>query len=238
MLRPRSNVFGVDWRRMMCSFGALSLAGLGITLVSSTLAAAANRQTTILVTTKESSMVGRYLATANGYTLYTFSLDTRTTSACNGSCAKLWPPVLVNRGVKLSKVTHGLPSSRIGEIRRSNGTLQLTYEGKPLYRFEGDKAPGQLTGQGFEHVWFVAVVSPAPSAAALATSPTTAPAPSPAASSTNSNSGSTSSNSPAATSPPPTSPLPTSPPTTSPPTTSPPATSPPTTTQPPGGYGY
>ena len=235
MFRSRSNALGRQ-RPTRHLARVVLLATLALGVAASTAGIAAGTPTSILVIAKKGASGGLYLATARGFTLYTFSLDTRSKSACTGACAKLWPPVLVKKGTPLSKIEHGLKASRLGEIRRSDGTLQLTYEGKPLYRFAGDKLPGQRKGQGFERVWSVALVTPAAASAPIVTAPTSAPTTAPAAASTPP--ASSGSGSPPATSPQPTSPPPTSPPPTSPPTTAPPPTTPPTTQPPGGGYGY
>jgi predicted lipoprotein with Yx(FWY)xxD motif len=236
MSRSRCNALDVRRGRRVSSLAAATLvATVGLIYSTAVAAVATGRPSTLLVATKDAAPVGPYLVAANGYTLYTFALDTKSRSACNGVCAKLWPPVLVKKGTALSRIEHGLKSSRLGEIKRSNGTLQLTYEGRPLYRFAGDKAPGQRRGQGFEHVWSVALVTPAPTTPSAATAPTSAPAAPPSSTPTTSAPVSSSSSG----SPPPTSPPVTSPPPTTPPTTAPPTPTTPPTTQPPGGgYGY
>jgi predicted lipoprotein with Yx(FWY)xxD motif len=208
---------------------ALTLA-LGAQAVSVAGASATNHAV-VLVSTVKSTTLGSYLVTTKGLTLYTFSLDTRTKSACTGLCAAEWPPLLAPKGAKLSSLVHGVKPSRLGEVKRSNGKLQLTYEGKPLYRFAGDRSAGQMTGQGFDKVWFVALVSPAAVTATPNVAPVTTPAPLPTStgsSGAHSSSGSSSGSS---------NPTPTQPPTTTP-------------TQPPpnlggggsggggGGYGY
>jgi predicted lipoprotein with Yx(FWY)xxD motif len=42
----------------------------------------------------------------------------------------------------------GLTASKFTTITRSHGTKQLAYNGKPLYTFASDSAPGDTTGQG------------------------------------------------------------------------------------------
>jgi predicted lipoprotein with Yx(FWY)xxD motif len=82
----------------------------------------------------------RVLTNAKGFTLYWFAPDTPTTSKCYGSCAAYWPPVTGS-----VTAAPGVPG-RIGTIKRSDGSHQLTYNGRPLYTYIGDTAPGQARG--------------------------------------------------------------------------------------------
>ena len=82
------------------------------------------------------------LTNAKGFTLYWFAPDTSTTSKCNGSCAGYWPPVpgpaTAGPGV----------TGKLATIKRSDGSVQATYNGHPLYTYIADTAPGQATGNG------------------------------------------------------------------------------------------
>ena len=80
------------------------------------------------------------LTNAAGFTLYSFAPDTPATSKCYGSCAAYWPPV-----TGAAAASAGVPG-RVGTIRRTDGTEQLTYNGHPLYTYIGDSAPGQARG--------------------------------------------------------------------------------------------
>ena len=80
------------------------------------------------------------LTTAKGLTLYSFAPDTPATSKCYGSCAVYWPPV-----TGTAAASPGVPG-RVGTIKRTDGTTQLTYNGHPLYTYIGDTAPGQARG--------------------------------------------------------------------------------------------
>jgi predicted lipoprotein with Yx(FWY)xxD motif len=80
------------------------------------------------------------LTNAKGFTLYSFAPDTPATSKCYGSCAAYWPPV-----TGPAAASPGVPG-RVGTIRRTDGTEQLTYNGHPLYTYVGDSAPGQARG--------------------------------------------------------------------------------------------
>jgi predicted lipoprotein with Yx(FWY)xxD motif len=82
------------------------------------------------------------LANTKGLTLYSFAPDTATTSACYGTCAAYWPPVsgpaIAGPGV----------TGTLSTIKRSDGSLQATYDGHPLYTYIGDSAAGQVNGNG------------------------------------------------------------------------------------------
>jgi len=80
------------------------------------------------------------LTNAKGFTLYSFATDTPATSKCYGSCAAYWPPV-----TGTAAAGQGLPG-RVGTIKRTDGSEQLTYNGHPLYTYIGDTAPGQARG--------------------------------------------------------------------------------------------
>ena len=88
--------------------------------------------------------IGTVLTNAQGYTLYWFSIDTPTASKCNGSCTTFWPPV---KGPISAASGVSLPG-KLGTIKRSDGVVQATYDGHPLYVYSGDKAPGQTNGNG------------------------------------------------------------------------------------------
>jgi predicted lipoprotein with Yx(FWY)xxD motif len=95
--------------------------------------------------------VGDYLVSSNGFTLYTFAQDVGGTSACNGDCAAKWPPLLESN----LSLPSGVGGS-LGTVARADGQRQVTYEGKPLYFFANDKAPGDTNGHGVGSVWFAA----------------------------------------------------------------------------------
>ena len=107
------------------------------------------------------------LTNAGGFTLYWFAPDTTTKSNCNGGCAKIWPPV------KGPVTAEAVVTGTLGTITRSDGTVQATYNGHPLYTYTADTAPGQANGNGVNAsggVWHEVTLSGGPAPASSQTS--------------------------------------------------------------------
>lgn len=90
----------------------------------------------------------------DGLTLYTFAHDDDGESTCYDACAEEWPPLIVEQGSQPA-VGEGVPG-QVGTVAREDGSLQVTYNGWPLYYYHEDEQPGQANGQGEESVWFAA----------------------------------------------------------------------------------
>lgn len=88
---------------------------------------------------------------SNGFTLYLFTPDPPAETTCLDACAALWPPL---EGDGAVDVGEGLDSSRFALISRPDGTMQVTFDDKPLYFYAPD-TPGSADGQGIGDVWFV-----------------------------------------------------------------------------------
>jgi len=109
------------------------------------------------------TVIGRLLVEADsGLTLYTFESDPAGVSTCAGSCLVVWPPLLAS-SAQLAQLNAmqaaALPYTLLdglGIIERSDQSLQFTFNGSPLYRFEGDAAEGDINGEGQGDVWFSA----------------------------------------------------------------------------------
>lgn len=101
--------------------------------------------------------IGVVLQAPNGLTLYRFTTEKNGTIACTGDCATTWPPLLAESG-KVPAASQDLAGS-LGTVERPDGTMQVTFKGKPLYTFAGDSEPGQANGQGLGGVWFAVTVS-------------------------------------------------------------------------------
>lgn len=99
--------------------------------------------------------LGQILVDGKGMTVYLFVADTGTASTCYGSCATIWPPVLTTGAPQAGT---GADDSLLGTTTRTDGKVEVTYAGHPLYYFVKDKQPGDTTGQGvngFGALWWV-----------------------------------------------------------------------------------
>jgi len=105
------------------------------------------------------------LTDANGMTLYTFGSDTAgaTTSACTGACAHAWPALTANGAATAGQGVTGTLTTISGG--------QVSWNGHPLYRWIGDKKPGDTTGDGINGFQIAKVT------ASSGTGPTTTAAP-------------------------------------------------------------
>jgi predicted lipoprotein with Yx(FWY)xxD motif len=98
--------------------------------------------------------LGLVLTDSQGLVLYGFEGDSGTQSACYGRCAEVWPPLTTEGPPQPS---NGAAASKLGTIKRSDGTMQVTFAGQPLYTYVADKKPGEANGDGrssFGGSWF------------------------------------------------------------------------------------
>jgi predicted lipoprotein with Yx(FWY)xxD motif len=104
-----------------------------------------------------SSTLGTILVDARGNTLYYFANDIPGSGAstCTAQCAVVWP--VFSAGT--IQVSSPLDAADFGTITRADGTNQTAYMGRPLYYFAGDAKPGDVNGEGFNSLWYVANVS-------------------------------------------------------------------------------
>lgn len=140
---------------------AAALAGAATALalaasVAGALPAAVHAQDEPLTLATVTDDLGTYLVDGGGMTLYVFTRDvTPGVSVCAGPCAENWPPVTVGAEGEI-RADEGV-TGVVGRAARADGTLQVTYDGRPLYLWVNDEAPGDTTGQGVGGVWFVAM---------------------------------------------------------------------------------
>lgn len=90
--------------------------------------------------------LGKILVDSKGFTLYDFHKDKGGKSACYGACAGTWPPLTTSGA---PKAMSGAEASKLGTTKRSDGTVQVTYAGYPLYTYVADTKPGDAKGNDF-----------------------------------------------------------------------------------------
>ena len=148
--------------------GSSGSGGSGSSGGSTSSGAAAASSSNVVKTTKIGGAT--VLTNAKGFTLYTFARDSMNKSNCDASCAHYWPPLkgpVKGSGIK----------GTFGTTKRSDGTLQATWNGHPLYTYIGDSAPGQAKGNGLNlsgGVWHEITLSgkasPAPASSSSSSS--------------------------------------------------------------------
>ncbi|MFI0348833.1 hypothetical protein [Actinomadura sp. 9N407] len=99
--------------------------------------------------------LGTIVVDSNGRSLYRYDRDRARPSAttCTGACARMWPPVRFTPGLQIAG---GIGQARVGQVRRPDGTPQLTIAGWPMYRYARDAAPGDVSGHGVSGAWYAA----------------------------------------------------------------------------------
>lgn len=87
------------------------------------------------------------VAASDQMTVYTFTKDVKDSgkSACTGGCLETWPALTVAAG-ETPTGGDGVTGTLGTITREDDGTLQVTYNGLPLYFFKNDAAPGDLNG--------------------------------------------------------------------------------------------
>lgn len=125
----------------------------GSTSAASTPAPTPNGPATVAVAAN--AKLGQILVDGGGRTLYLFEADKGTSSTCYGSCATYWPPLLTNGSPAASG---GADAMLLGTAKRTDGSVEVTYNGHPLYYVVTDHNPGDATGQAvnnFGALWYV-----------------------------------------------------------------------------------
>jgi predicted lipoprotein with Yx(FWY)xxD motif len=102
---------------------------------------AAGAATGVTVSTAKNAKLGTILV--SGKTVYTLKASK---TACSTQCLKIWPALTLPQGVTKATAGKGVSASKLSTVMGSGGLLQVTYAGKPLYFFVGDKSAGQVHG--------------------------------------------------------------------------------------------
>lgn len=129
---------------------------------------------TVVIMTHSTSK-GTVLTNGQGRTLYWFAIDTPTASKCTGTCLQYWPKVI---GTPTAAAGTSLPMG-FGTIKGTDGQVQATYDGHPLYTYMGDTAAGQVSGNGTKlsgGLWWAMTPNGAKLAGSASSGSTSAPA--------------------------------------------------------------
>jgi predicted lipoprotein with Yx(FWY)xxD motif len=102
----------------------------------------------VVVSTAKNATLGTILV--SGTTLYTLK---PSKTACTTQCLKIWPALLLPKNAKKATAGVGVSAAKLGTIKRPDGALQVTYNGKALYRFFEDTAAGQVRGNAATDTW-------------------------------------------------------------------------------------
>lgn len=135
----------------------LAMAGIALLLPLAVQAATKS----VVKESENATLEETVLTTNKGKTLYSLSVETNGRFICTGGCLSSWKPLVVPKGVKPKGPV------KLGTVKRPDARIQVTYKGRPLYSFNGDK-PGEANGEGLKDVgtWHAAKVSKASSSPA------------------------------------------------------------------------
>lgn len=126
---------------------ACAVTALAVCLIGDTGAAQASTAKRVAKTAHSATLHKTILVDLKGLTLYSLSAETHGKFICKGTCLKDWHPLYVKAGVKPTGPV------KLGTIKRpDNGKRQVTFEGRPLYRFDEDAKPGDVKGEGIKDV--------------------------------------------------------------------------------------
>jgi predicted lipoprotein with Yx(FWY)xxD motif len=146
---------------------SLLIAACGSSSSSNTTSSAAGTQpsaqtssgssSVVVVKTSSNPTLGTILVDSKGMTLYHLSGEQNGKFICTSSgCLGVWHPLTAPS----SSAQSGEVGS-LGTVKRSDGTIQVTYKGTPLYTFTQDQQPGETKGQGIKDVgtWSTITIS-------------------------------------------------------------------------------
>ena len=127
--------------RVVAIFAALALVGAGVALAAA-----------VTVKSAKNPTYGTIVVNSKGFTLY-HNTKEKGSIKCKGACAKIWPPLIAGKNVKV-KAGPGINLAKLGKIKRPDGRFQVTYFHKPLYRYAPDTKRGSVNGEGIGGIWF------------------------------------------------------------------------------------
>ncbi|MEU6265676.1 COG4315 family predicted lipoprotein [Saccharopolyspora shandongensis] len=98
----------------------------------------------IVVETREVPGLGAVLTGPDGRTVYLFDQDRGSELACLEACAGDWPPLITTAPPTAGEAVN---PALLATIRRPDGSMQVVYNGHPLYYYIGDELAGHANGQ-------------------------------------------------------------------------------------------
>jgi len=135
---------------------ALATCAIAAAVATGTGSAAGHHTKRVVAEAPNEALGKTVLTTTGGRTLYSLSVEKHGRFICTASCLAEWHPLTVPAG------THPTGPVKLGTIERpDNGKTQVTFKGRPLYRFAGDTKAGDANGEGIRDVgtWHAATVS-------------------------------------------------------------------------------
>jgi predicted lipoprotein with Yx(FWY)xxD motif len=130
----------------LLGLAVVSLAASGCGGMASAGGSATTSSSGTTVAVKHVDGVGNVLVDSKGDALYSPDQEANGTILCKGSCTSIWVPLTLSGNGK--PTGSGEVNTMLGTIHRPDGSLQVTYRGKPLYTFAEDSSPGMVTGNG------------------------------------------------------------------------------------------
>jgi predicted lipoprotein with Yx(FWY)xxD motif len=131
----------------LAASAAVGLSACGSSSSSSSSSASNPAAAGDTVSSKTVSGVGTVLVDSKGFALYSPDQEKRGAVRCTGSCTTIWVPLTLSPGVSGATASSSL-MSKLGTVMRPDGKSQVTFDGRPLYRFSPDGSPGKVTGNG------------------------------------------------------------------------------------------
>lgn len=145
--------------------------------VAPTTASSAASDPTLMLKLARVANFGLFVSDGADRTLYAFDNDKKDTSTCTGNCLQNWPPFIVKAVPQAEPVQSGIGVNQalISTFMRADGTMQAEYDGRPLYYYSGDKAPGDFKGHNIGNLWHVLSPRGSPMLNPVPPTPTKAP---------------------------------------------------------------
>lgn len=151
----------------VCAIGAATASVLALGLAG---VAGAQTAANGVISTTQNQNLGTILVAGNPV----YTLKASSTS-CGTQCLKIWPEVVLPKGMTKARAGSGVTASKLGTVKRPGGVLQVTYGGKALYYFVGDTTTGEVNGNITDKwgKWSTVVTKPAASTSGSGSTATT-----------------------------------------------------------------